>query len=255
MDAQNPEECRSEGTTTERKAPRGGKKARSMVLRWALLRALGPDRWHFASILDSHRSDAYKDAIRRAARAVSAKGGQDVSLADVGANSGLMALIGASVGGIKVTRYEKLRPLALLEGKIAKANNLQGIFVDVDPPPVLHASHMPCKETVSFFSFHCFRGFICSRGYSNHMERGFCELIGSPFDHTQHASSIADTHTHTHVHIHNMPGFACRWHRPRESLEKRLGDNLAKFSRRDMCAYGSLHFFLSGALLFYGGKY
>jgi hypothetical protein len=47
-----------------------------------------------------------------------------------------MAFIAASLGGIKVTRYEKLRPLALLEGKMAKANNLQGSFAEPLPIPL-----------------------------------------------------------------------------------------------------------------------
>lgn len=39
------------GTRQERQANARGK-ARGMVLRWALLKAMGPDRWHFAAILN-----------------------------------------------------------------------------------------------------------------------------------------------------------------------------------------------------------
>jgi hypothetical protein len=123
MDGDNIEKQRPKEQTAPTKALKGGSKARNMVLRWALLRALGPDRWHFAAILDTHRSDAFKEAILRA---ISARGGHGTSLADVGAGSGLMSFIAASNGCMKVTRYEKLRPLAILEGKMAKVNELQG---------------------------------------------------------------------------------------------------------------------------------
>lgn len=123
MDIAKSEKPRPKEDAAPSRARKGGSKARNMVLRWALLRALGPDRWHFAAMLDSHRSNAFKEAIMRA---MSAKGGHGASLADVGAGSGLISFIAASMDGAKVTRYEKLRPLALLEGKMAKANELQG---------------------------------------------------------------------------------------------------------------------------------
>jgi len=68
---------------------KGGKRARGMVLRWALLKALGPDRWHFAALLDSDRASAYSTAI---SRAVGAGAG---TVADVGGMSGLLAMFAA----------------------------------------------------------------------------------------------------------------------------------------------------------------
>jgi hypothetical protein len=80
------------GQGGEQQAPqsrKGGKRARGMVLRWALLKALGPDRWHFAALLDSDRASVYSAAI---SRAVGAGAG---TVADVGGMSGLLSMFAA----------------------------------------------------------------------------------------------------------------------------------------------------------------
>lgn len=112
----------TQGDLTSRRR-KGGKRARNLVLRWALLKALGPDRWHFAALLDSGRADSFRSAM---GRALAAKG-SGATIADVGAGAGLLSLMAASLWNAKVTRYEKLRPLALLEGKMARANGLPGV--------------------------------------------------------------------------------------------------------------------------------
>lgn len=69
---------------------RGGAKARGMVLRWALLKAMGPDRWHYHGMLNEARFVAFRDALSRAIQ--SRPGG--CSVADLGAGHGLLASAG-----------------------------------------------------------------------------------------------------------------------------------------------------------------
>ena len=100
-----------EGEAVSQSAPqrrKGGKRARGMVLRWALLKALGPDRWHFAALLDHDRMAAFREAM---GRALAARGGSATTLADVGAGSGVLGMMAAQhESKPRVTRWRGLLP-------------------------------------------------------------------------------------------------------------------------------------------------
>ncbi len=105
---------------SEARTRRGGAKARGMVLRWALLKTMGPDRWHYHGMLNAARFEAFRGALERA---VSGRPG-GCSVADLGAGHGLLAAAAESLGAKPVTRYEKLVPLVKIQTAIARANGL-----------------------------------------------------------------------------------------------------------------------------------
>lgn len=96
---------------------KGQAKARGMVLRWAILKAVGPDRWHFAALNDATRFKAYEGALQRAVT-------PGVSVVDIGAGAGLLSFVAEKLGAV-VTRYERLRPVANLQMKMARSNGLR----------------------------------------------------------------------------------------------------------------------------------
>ena len=103
-----------------RRRQRGGAKARGMVLRWALLKTMGPDRWHYHGMLNAARFEAFRGALARAVE----RRPDGCSVADLGAGHGLLAAAAVSLGAKPVTRYERLVPLAKIQMAIARANGL-----------------------------------------------------------------------------------------------------------------------------------
>ena len=101
---------------------RGGAKARGMILRWALLKAFGPDRWYFAALLNGDRNARFAAALQRLIKRLQDSAATLPSLADIGAGSGIYAIIAAQEGLRNVTRYERLLPLAKIELEMAKLN-------------------------------------------------------------------------------------------------------------------------------------
>jgi predicted RNA methylase len=99
-----------------------GSRARGMVLRWALLKAFGPDRWQFASLLDSTRNYRIHSAISRQIAELKTSLGDFPSLADVGAGFGIHAILASKQGVKNSVRYERLIPVAKIELEIAKLN-------------------------------------------------------------------------------------------------------------------------------------
>jgi hypothetical protein len=75
-------------------------KARGMVLRWALLKAMGPDRWHFAAILNEERYQSFRAALQRA---LDKREGQ-ASVIDFGAGPALLSCAAEQLGAGPVTR-------------------------------------------------------------------------------------------------------------------------------------------------------
>ena len=94
-----------------------------MVLRWALLKAMGPDRWHYYGLLNAVRFSAFRDALERAIRRRQSAGSA-CSVADLGAGHGLLASAAESLGANPVTRYERLVPLVKIQMGMARANGL-----------------------------------------------------------------------------------------------------------------------------------
>ena len=105
---------------TLRPRRRGGAKARGMVLRWALLKAMGPDRWHYHGMLNAARFTAYKDALERAIQ----RRPNGCSVVDLGAGHGLLASVAESLGAKPVSRYERLVPLVKIQMAMARTNGL-----------------------------------------------------------------------------------------------------------------------------------
>ncbi|EKX52940.1 hypothetical protein GUITHDRAFT_101392 [Guillardia theta CCMP2712] len=79
-----------------------GKGARGLILKWALLKAFGPDRWHFAALMNEERTTAIKEAITRhvgETRAIQRAGADgSIAVADLGAGHGLYGMM-AERGG------------------------------------------------------------------------------------------------------------------------------------------------------------
>lgn len=100
---------------------RGGAKARGMVLRWALLKAMGPDRWHYHGMLNTARFAAFQGALDRA---IIKRRPGGCSVADLGAGHGLLASAAESLGAKPVTRYERLVPLVKIQMAMARTNGL-----------------------------------------------------------------------------------------------------------------------------------
>ncbi len=71
--------------------------------------------WHFPMLVDDLRNDAYDEAIRRAV-----KPGDHVL--DIGAGSGLLAMMAARAGAAQVTAAERIPELAHVAQRIADAN-------------------------------------------------------------------------------------------------------------------------------------
>jgi predicted RNA methylase len=91
-----------------------------MVLRWALLKAMGPDRWHYHGLLNEARFVAFREALRRA---VSSRP-DGCSVADLGAGHGFLAAAAETLGAKPVTRFERLVPLVKIQTAIARDNGL-----------------------------------------------------------------------------------------------------------------------------------
>ncbi|WP_019501408.1 tetratricopeptide repeat protein [Pseudanabaena sp. PCC 6802] len=72
-------------------------------------------RWHFPMMNDRHRNDCYNRALRKAIRS-------DSIVLDIGAGSGLLAMMAARAGAKHVTSCEKVKPVADMASKIVKLN-------------------------------------------------------------------------------------------------------------------------------------
>ena len=109
-----------------------------MLLRYQLFRQQGPDRWRFAYFSDQNRIDQTTAAITTAVEnvytkyfadpevKVPLKGGwfkKGCTVLDVGAGSGLMAMISSRAGAAAVVTLERTQAAQTMVSKIAKAND------------------------------------------------------------------------------------------------------------------------------------
>jgi tetratricopeptide (TPR) repeat protein len=72
-------------------------------------------RWHFPMMNDRDRNDCYDRALRKVIQS-------DSIVLDIGAGSGLLAMMAARAGAKHVTSCEKVKPIADMASKIVKLN-------------------------------------------------------------------------------------------------------------------------------------
>ena len=109
-----------------------------MLLKYQLFRQQGPDRWRFAYFNDQIRIDQTTAAVKTAVEnvytkyfanpevQVPLKGGwfrKGCTVLDVGAGSGLMAMISSRAGAAAVVTLERTQAAQTMVSRIAKAND------------------------------------------------------------------------------------------------------------------------------------